>query len=152
MPSFPRGDGWQPWRWVCVFVCRSSAKWPGTEKGPVPRLMSSIIQMESLLSVHRAVVCTLLSQEALPDAPLPRFDASSVYRFLKCMRENKAPWNCQWVSPYCPVCAASFSRSCCIINIPLKAVWGRILLQCILRAGQVEMCFMGRLPTVFADT
>lgn len=29
-----------------------------TEKGPVPQLMSSIIQMESLLSVHCAVLCT----------------------------------------------------------------------------------------------
>lgn len=33
-----------------------------TEKGPVPKLMSNIIQMESLLSVRCAVVWTLLSQ------------------------------------------------------------------------------------------
>lgn len=25
-----RRDGWQPWCWVCVFVYRSGAKWPGT--------------------------------------------------------------------------------------------------------------------------
>lgn len=41
-----------------------------TEKGPVPKLMSSIIQMESLLSVQCAVVWTLLSQTT-SDAPSP---------------------------------------------------------------------------------
>lgn len=40
-----------------------------TEKGPVPKLMSSIIQMESLLSVQCAVVWTLLSLTS--DAPSP---------------------------------------------------------------------------------
>lgn len=61
-----------------------------TEKGPVPQLMSSIIQMESLLSVHCAVVRTLLSKAASPDAPLPHVDTSPVYLLLKCMWENKA--------------------------------------------------------------
>ena len=30
VPFSQRGDGWQPWCWVCVFVYRSGAKWPGT--------------------------------------------------------------------------------------------------------------------------
>ena len=65
-----------------------------TEKGPVPQLMSSIIQMESLLSRHCAVVHTLLSQAVSPHALLPHFDALPVYCLLKCMWENKAPWSC----------------------------------------------------------
>lgn len=56
------------------------------EKGPVPQLMSSIIQMESLLSAHSAVVRTLLSHPLLS-----HFDAPSVYHLLKCMWENSTP-------------------------------------------------------------
>lgn len=62
---------------VCLYIAavQSDQGQAPTEKGPVPQLMSSIIQMESLLSVHSAVVHILLSQTALPDAPLPHFDA-----------------------------------------------------------------------------
>lgn len=61
---------------VCLYIAamQSDQGQAPTEKGPVPQLMSSIIQMESLLSVHCAVV-HILSQTALPDAPLPHFDA-----------------------------------------------------------------------------
>lgn len=76
---------------LSIAVVQSDQGQAATEKGPVLQLMSSIIQMESLLSVHCAVVCTLLSQAALPDAPLPHFDALSAYHLLKCMWENKAP-------------------------------------------------------------
>lgn len=76
---------------LSIAVVHSDQGQAPTEKGPVPQLMSSIIQMESLLSVHRAVVRTLLSQAALADAPLPHVDALSVYQLLKCMWENKAP-------------------------------------------------------------
>lgn len=79
---------------LSIAVVQSDQGQAPTEKGPVPQLMSSIIQMESLLSVHRAVVRTLLSQAALTDAPLPHVDALSVYQLLKCMWENKAPWKC----------------------------------------------------------
>lgn len=67
---------------VCLSIAavQSDQGQAPTEKGPVPQLMSSIIQMESLLSVHSAVVCTLL-QAASPDA-------LSVYRLLKCMWGN----------------------------------------------------------------
>lgn len=39
VPFSRRSDGWQPWCWVCVFVYRSGAKWPGTganRKRPCP--------------------------------------------------------------------------------------------------------------------
>lgn len=76
---------------VCLSIAavQSDQGQAPTEKGPVPQLMSSIIQMESLLSVHCAVVRTLLSQAASPDAALPHFDALSVYRLLKCMWGEK---------------------------------------------------------------
>lgn len=79
---------------VCLSIAavQSDQGQAPTEKGPVLQLMSSIIQMESLLSVRCAVVRTLLSQAASPDAPFPfHFDALSVYRRLKCMWENKTP-------------------------------------------------------------
>lgn len=80
---------------VCLSIAavQSDQGQAPTEKGPVPQLMSSIIQMESLLSVHCALVHTLLSQAASSDAPLPHFDALSLYRLLKCIWENKAPSN-----------------------------------------------------------
>lgn len=51
---------------VCLSIAavQSDQGQAPTEKGPVPQLMSSIIQMESLLSVHCAVVRTLLSPAA----------------------------------------------------------------------------------------
>lgn len=51
---------------VCLSIAavQSDQGQAPTEKGPVPQLMSSIIQMESLLSVHCAVIRTLLSQAA----------------------------------------------------------------------------------------
>lgn len=75
---------------VCLSIAavQSDQGQAPTEKGPVLQLMSSIIQMESLLSVHCAVVRTLLSQAASPDAPFPHFDALSIYRLFKCMWEN----------------------------------------------------------------
>lgn len=44
---------------VCLSIAalQSDQGQAPTEKGPVPQLMSSIIQIESLLSVHCAVVC-----------------------------------------------------------------------------------------------
>lgn len=53
---------------VCLSIAavQSDQGQAPTEKGPVPQLMSSIIQMESLLSVHCAVVHTRLSQAASP--------------------------------------------------------------------------------------
>ena len=60
---------------VCLSIAavQSDQGQAPTEKGPVPQLMSSIIQMESLLSVHCAVVRTLLSPHA------PHFDVLSPF-------------------------------------------------------------------------
>lgn len=66
---------------VClsIAVLQSDQGQAPTEEGPVPQLMSSIIQMQSLLSVHCALVHTVLSQAALPNATLSHFDALSVH-------------------------------------------------------------------------
>lgn len=80
---------------VCLSIAavQSDQGQAPTEKGPVPKLMSSIIQMESLLSVHCAVVCTLLSQAASPDAPSPfHFDAE-FFAYWNACEKNKTPWN-----------------------------------------------------------
>lgn len=50
-----------------------------TEKGPVPELMSSIIQMGSLLSLLCATVHPVLSQAALRDTQHPYFNAISFH-------------------------------------------------------------------------
>lgn len=78
---------------VCLSIAavRSDQGQAPTEKGPVPKLMSSIIQMESLLSVHCAVVRTLLSRAASPDAPFQiQFDAEFI-AYRKAGGENKTP-------------------------------------------------------------
>lgn len=45
------------------------------EKGPVPKLMSSIIQTGSVLSVHSSLVYILLSPAASSTEQLPLYDA-----------------------------------------------------------------------------
>lgn len=45
---------------LCIAVVQSDQRQAATEEGPVPRLMSSIIQMESLLLVCCAAGSTLL--------------------------------------------------------------------------------------------
>jgi len=63
---------------VCLSIAlaQSDQRQAATEKSPVPQLMSSIIQMESLLSVHCAAVNSLLSQAALLDIILFFYDLS----------------------------------------------------------------------------
>lgn len=81
---------------VSIAAVQSDQGQAPTEKGPVLTLMSSIIQMDSLLSVRCAVVGTLLSQTASPDAQsLFSFVALSLHRLQNSM------WGENKTTPYC---------------------------------------------------
>lgn len=82
----------------CVFVYRSGAKWPGTganRKRPCP--LTNEQHYSDGVFVVSALCCSphsAVTGSAAADAPLPHFDALSVYRLLKRKQENKTPGNC----------------------------------------------------------
>lgn len=59
MPFSRLGFGGERCVGLTIAVLQSDQRQAATEQGPVPQLMSGLIQMESLLSVHRAVTGSL---------------------------------------------------------------------------------------------
>lgn len=78
---------------VCLSIAavQSDQGQAPTEKGPVPQLMSSIIQMESLLSVRSALVRTHCCHRQ--DRPVHRFLILMLYQFTLSPISLSLEWN-----------------------------------------------------------